>query len=81
MQSSGEGTLRDSRKKGAKIIGLVMVTPKKICKERNRNRERTVPDEVIENMDEQSRSIKHTINTELGLFDEVRIIDGAEKLK
>lgn len=63
------------KKKGARVVGLVMVTPKEICKERNINRERIVPEDIIEKMDEQSRSIEHAINTEYDLFDEVRIID------
>lgn len=63
------------RRKGARVIGLLMVTPKEICLERNRVRERTVPEDVIENMDEQSRSAEHAINTELDLFDEVSLID------
>lgn len=63
------------KKKGARIVGLVMITPKEICKERNNNRERTVPEDIIERMNEQSMSAEHTINTDYDLFDEVRIID------
>jgi len=39
------------RRNGAKIICLLMVTPKEICKKRNEERDRVVPDDAIEGMD------------------------------
>lgn len=63
------------KKKGAKIIALVMTTPREVCLERNKKRDRNVPEEIIEEMDRESKLMENIINTELDLFDEVRFID------
>jgi len=61
------------KENGAKIICLLMTTPKDVCLKRNIDRKRVVPSEVIERMDDEL--INNEIDTELDLFDEIRIID------
>lgn len=61
------------KRKGARVVCLLMITPKEICLDRNKKRDRAVPVDVIEKMDNEL--IKNGIDTELDLFDEVRMID------
>lgn len=61
------------KKNGARVVCLLMTTPKDVCSERNESRERVVPTNVMEEMD--SELTKNEIDTELDLFDEIRIID------
>ena len=66
------------KRNGAKVICLLMITPKEVCLDRNENRDRIVPIKVVEKMDNELA--ESGIDTELDLFDEVRVInkDGQE---
>ncbi|MCK5491162.1 MAG: ATP-binding protein [Candidatus Pacebacteria bacterium] len=70
------------KERGAKVVAILMTTPIEICLERNRERERVVPKEVIERMDAELKSDEHKIDTDLDFFDEIRGIDenGKESL-
>lgn len=65
--------IKQFKKNGAKVICLLMTTPKNICIERNKDRARVVPTDVVEEMD--SKLTKNEIDTKLDLFDEIKTID------
>lgn len=58
--------------KGIKIIGVYCSIPKEDAINRNKNRERMVPEEVIERM--HKNLFEGPIDTEKDFFDEVRVV-------
>ena len=68
-----QDTVRWTKKYKAKVVGVLFVTPKEIAAERNREREKTVPEHVFENFSNQL--VDYPIDTEKEWYDAILAVD------